>query len=182
MEFDINKNNPLVKSLLPVIKLYEGYRQNFYICSKDKVTIYYGRNVEDNPFTSKEYKIIRRNIKEYGDTSATHLIIGEEILKHDIANTIYYAFNWIGEKNFKHLPEPAKEVITEMCFILGPIRLKKFTGLKTALLNKNYTLAAREVKYKKGTDLNSPLSQLYIDIKELRGEHLYTKMLSAKNN
>lgn len=46
--------------LIKQLKCHEGFRSNYYLCSRGKRTIGYGRNVDDNPFTELEVAYLGR--------------------------------------------------------------------------------------------------------------------------
>ena len=53
--------NLIMMNLIEQLKRHEGFRSDYYQCSADKKTIGYGRNVDNNPFSSEELKMLGRD-------------------------------------------------------------------------------------------------------------------------
>ena len=51
----------LMMNLIEQLKEHEGFRANYYLCSSNKKTIGYGRNLDNNPFSNKELAILGRS-------------------------------------------------------------------------------------------------------------------------
>jgi len=49
-------------NLIEQLKRHEGFRSDYYQCSANKKTIGYGRNVDNNPFSTKELKMLGRDV------------------------------------------------------------------------------------------------------------------------
>lgn len=109
-------------SLLERIKEHEGLRLKPYRCTAGKLTIGYGRNIEDRGISREE---------------------AEYLLVNDIANCkaqVLKEFPWsVGLDNAR------REVLIEMCFQLGINRLSLFTKMLRALQSGNYAKAADEM-------------------------------------
>lgn len=104
------------------IKRHEGFREKPYRCTAGKLTIGYGRNIEDNGITEAEASFLLDN----------DLKRCEEECRQ--------TFSW-----FDNLDDIRRSVIVEMDFNLG---LKKFLGFKKMLAaceKQDYELAAREM-------------------------------------
>lgn len=100
---------------------HEGLRLKPYRCSKGKLTIGVGRNIEDNGITENE---------------ALHL------LDNDISRVTkelkrYHWYEW--------LPEQKKAVLIDMCFNLGLSRFKGFKKMIKAIEDRDYYRAAEEM-------------------------------------
>ncbi len=104
------------------IKQHEGYRRKPYRCTEGKLTIGYGRNIEDNGITEAEASFLLDNDLKRCESECRK------------------AFSW-----FDGLDDTRRSVIVEMDFNLG---LKKFLNFKKMLAaceKKDYELAAREM-------------------------------------
>lgn len=100
----------------------EALKLKLYKCKANKWTIGVGHNIQDNGIT--------KDIAMY-------------ILKSDIDMTIKDLkanFLW-----FKNLDSYRKEVIINMCFNLGIVKLKKFTKTIKALKKGDYVKASIEM-------------------------------------
>lgn len=104
------------------IKTHEGYRRKPYLCPAGKLTIGYGRNIEENGITEAEASFLLDN----------DIKISEEECRR--------AFCW-----FDNLDEIRRGVIVEMHFNMGLKRLKTFKKMLAACEKKDYELAAREM-------------------------------------
>lgn len=104
------------------IKQHEGFRGKPYRCTAGKLTIGYGRNIEDNGITEAEASFLLDNDLKRCESECRQI------------------FYW-----FDNLDDTRRSVIVEMDFNLG---LKKFLGFKKMLAaceKKDYELAAREM-------------------------------------
>lgn len=104
------------------VKAHEGLRLKPYRCSAGKLTIGYGRNLEDNGISKEEAEIMLDNDLE-------------KCRKECLAN-----FNWYG-----NLDKIRQGVIQEMALNLGMSRLKGFKKMLLAIEIGNYTLASQEM-------------------------------------
>lgn len=112
----------LIQGVTDQIKLDEGLRLKLYKCSADKMTIGYGRNIEDNGITQEEAELLLRN-----DIRSTK-------------NELAFKFDW-----FLLLPEEKQGVLINMCFNLGLTRLLKFKKMLLALESGDYYEAAAQM-------------------------------------
>lgn len=103
------------------IKKCEGYNSHPYPDTAAKLTIGWGRNL---------------------DITGISLDEAELMLDNDIATAIkdLNPLSW-----YSIQPPNTKEALVNMCFNLGIARLLQFKDLITALEQRNYALAAREV-------------------------------------
>ena len=104
-----------------LIKKHEGLRLKPYKCTAGKLTIGYGRNLEDN------------GISEYE---------AETMLYNDIQRC--YA-ECIKFKCWNGLNEARQSVLLDMCYNLGISRLKNFKKMFAALERGEYKTAATEM-------------------------------------
>lgn len=109
-------------SLIDQIARHEGLRLKPYRCSAGKMTIGYGRNLEDTGITEPEARIL---------------------LVNDIARAqqaIHSRLPWsLG------LPQPAQDVLCNMAFNLGVDGLLQFKQFLAALQSRDYPTAADEM-------------------------------------
>jgi lysozyme len=109
-------------TLLERIKRHEGLRLKPYRCSSGKLTIGYGRNLEDNGISAAE---------------------ADSLLNEDIKRCeaeCQKAFPW-----FTQLNSTRQGVIVELDFNLGLTRLLGFKKMLAACEQGNYEQAAREM-------------------------------------
>ena len=94
-----------MSKLLEQIKRHEGLKLTPYKCTAGKLTIGYGRNIEDNGITEQEASML---------------------LKNDIAKTKaeLQQFEW-----YCSLDQVRRDCIVNMCFNLGLPTLLKFTNM-----------------------------------------------------
>lgn len=104
-----------------LIKKHEGLRLKPYKCTAGKLTIGYGRNIEDNGISQTE---------------------AEQMLYNDIQNC-YFACSKFPFWN--KINEARQAVLLDMCFNLGISRLKQFKKMLAALDRADYTSAALEM-------------------------------------
>lgn len=109
-------------NILERIKQNEGLRLKPYRCTAGKLTIGYGRNIEDNGITEAEASFL---------------------LENDIKNSeaeCCRAFSW-----FQKLDDIRRGVIIELCFNMGLKRLRGFKKMLAACECGNYDNAAAEM-------------------------------------
>lgn len=104
-----------------LIKKHEGLKLKPYKCPAGKMTIGYGRNLEDN------------GISEYE----------AEVLLHDDIQTCYA--QCIKLACWNKLSEVRQAVLLDMCYNLGITRLKQFKKMLAALEVGAYNRAAAEM-------------------------------------
>ena len=101
----------------------EGVRLKPYRCSKGKLTSGVGRNLDDKGLSKEEALFLLQNdIKEAVD-----------ICKKE------FSF-------FKNLNQTRQIILIDMCFNLGINRLKTFKKMIKAIENKDFSLAAEEMR------------------------------------
>lgn len=108
--------------MLEHVKDAEGLRLYPYRCSADKLTIGYGRNLEDNGIRRSEATSMLRN-----DLN--------DVLTH--CRTFDY---------WNDLDPVRQLVVADMVFNLGAHRFNLFKKLQAALRLRDFTLAAHEMK------------------------------------
>ena len=104
-----------------LIKKHEGLRLKPYRCSSQKITIGYGRNLQDNGITLEE---------------------AETMLQHDVGAAIKEAESL---PFFASLNEPRQAVIVDMVFNLGLPRFGMFKKMIAAIECELWHVAANEM-------------------------------------
>ncbi len=104
------------------IKKHEGLRLKPYRCTAGKLTIGYGRNLEDNGITEEEAHFLLMNDLEKS---------WDECCK---------AFSWISK-----MDKIRQGVIVELCFNMGLGRLKGFKKMLAACERGDYKTASVEM-------------------------------------
>jgi len=106
------------------IKQDEGLRLHPYTCTAGKVTIGYGRNLDDVGITAEE---------------------AEHLLTSDIEVARLDAEQFTGSAVWDGLTPARKAVIINMAFNLGITRLSQFKRLHNSLALSSYDEAAKEM-------------------------------------
>lgn len=108
--------------LIQQLKRQEGFRAKPYFCTANKLTIGYGRNLDDVGVTESE---------------------AAELLRQDIARARHDVFVNIA---IAHLLDDARvDVLINMCFNMGIYRLMSFKKMLTALEQRDYVQASAEM-------------------------------------
>lgn len=109
-------------ALLEHLKIEEGFRSFPYLCTAKKLTIGYGRNIEDVGITEEE---------------------GEQLLTNDIlrASKQLDDSKWI---NTEQLNGPRRMAMIAMIFQLGLGTVKRFKKMITAINQGDWSKAAYE--------------------------------------
>lgn len=111
-----------MNNLIDLVKKHEGLRLKPYRCTAGKLTIGYGRNIEDKGISKKEAKYLLENDLEQVKEELRLLLLFWDILS-----------------------EVRRAVLMDMCFNLGLNGFMKFKKMLSALENKDYELAAKEM-------------------------------------
>lgn len=109
-----------------LIKRHEGLRLKPYKCTAGKITIGYGRNLEDSGVTEAE---------------------ASAMLDHDIEECLV-GLSQIFPK-FSQMPEKVQCVLVDMLFNLGLTRFMQFKKMIQAVKDQDYKRAAAEMKASK---------------------------------
>ena len=107
-----------------LVKDHEGCRLHPYTDTVGKVTIGYGRNLDDRGVTLAE---------------------ATAMLDHDLGVAKADAKSWLGESCWEELSDVRKAVLIDLSFNLGRSRLRGFVQLKKALHIGKYSKAADEM-------------------------------------
>ena len=110
-----------VSNLLDLVKRHEGLRLKPYLCTADKLTIGYGRNLEDMGISEDE---------------ATYLLQTDI----DRCYSELSVFTW-----FDELDQIRQEALISMLFNLGLPRFLTFKKMIARLKEKRYSEAANEM-------------------------------------
>ena len=114
--------NTLLNSVREQLKQDEGLRLKPYKCTAGKLTIGYGRNIEEKGITEEE---------------ANHLLLNDIIATEKELSQKQPVYNTLDDKR--------KEVLLNMCFQLGYPKLSLFKKFFKALEQKDYYLASLEM-------------------------------------
>lgn len=124
------------------IKTDEGYRAEPYICPAGKLTVLYGRNIEDRPFTSDELTSLKEILKAGGTLKDWADKLFEEEIQRLRDESFYI-------KGFARMgaPEEVQNIILNMAYNMGltrfsPARWPKFFA---AVAAQDYQEAARQM-------------------------------------
>lgn len=121
-------------NLVEQLKVHEGFRSNYYLCTANKKTIGYGRNVEANPLPLSLYRDF--DIEPMTTDEAEHLLledithVGDMLLRH---------FNYL------HLSSARQAVLINMAFNMGVSGLLLFKNMFKAISNYDFESAAVEM-------------------------------------
>ncbi|AMO55644.1 hypothetical protein GZ77_09070 [Endozoicomonas montiporae] len=105
-----------------LIRHHEGFRSRPYRCTAGKLTIGYGRNIEDNGITRDE---------------------AEQLLANDV-----YDCRQVLIRNllfWDQLDRVRQTVLVDMCFNLGWPKFSQFRKMINALALRDFSLAAKEM-------------------------------------
>lgn len=102
------------------LKQDEGYENMPYICTAGKLTIGYGRNLQDNGISKDEAELMLENDMKRAEK--------------DLLTQQWYL----------DAPPSVKDALFNMCFNLGLPRLLGFKRMIAAIKAKDWTLAAKE--------------------------------------
>lgn len=113
----------IIEKYAHLTKDFEELRLKPYKCSAGKLTIGYGRNLQDVGITQEEADIM---------------------FARDFINAAKTA-----KKLAPDIAEPAFYVLTDMIFNMGDTRIKEFKNMLAALSKKDYKTAADEMENSK---------------------------------
>ena len=110
-----------MNKLISMLKRHEGRRLKPYLCTADKLTIGYGRNLDGNGISEDEALYLLQN-----DIDACYSELN--------------VFNW-----FQELDQVRQEALVDMRFNLGLPRFLSFKKMIARLIAKEYSQAAEEI-------------------------------------
>ncbi|HQA83703.1 MAG TPA: glycoside hydrolase family protein [Syntrophales bacterium] len=114
-------------------KRNEGIRYRPYLCSAKRITIGWGRNLQDNGISRDEAEYLFRNDWNRAVRSCLDVVPG-----------------------FDRLSEPRRAVLIDMAYQLGGIGLWRFERMLAAVRRGDFDLAAREILDSKYAREDSP--------------------------
>lgn len=139
----------------------EGIRLKPYKCSKGKITIGIGRNLEGNPLTpdecmtmllarphikvnNTEIKLLRQmllnDFYENGITQQEAFYLFDNDLRK-VKEQLFSAFPWLHTHN-----EEVQNILFNMCFQMGITKLRTFKKTLRHIQDGNHKLAAAEMR------------------------------------
>ena len=110
-----------MSQLIDQLKRHEGYRSKPYTCSAGKLTIGYGRNLDDVGISDEEAEV---------------MLESDVLIAQQAANTLDY---------YETLDSVRQDVIVNMIFNMGMTRFLGFKNMNAALYVKDYNLASTEM-------------------------------------
>jgi len=113
------------KDVFELIKKHEGFSKKLYKCPAGKLTIGYGRNIEDCGISKDE---------------------AEYFLKNDILKSIDDLYFIFGYDFFNSLNDEWKIVLIDMMYNLGANGFKRFKRMIKAIKMKDFESAINEMK------------------------------------
>ncbi len=113
-----------IDEIAEALKREEGFSAHAYLCSENRLTIGYGRNVD-----------------ELGGIGISP-DEADLLLRNDIDRTIQECEQWDW---FRDLQPSQQSVLIQLCFQLGYPRLTKFKRMLAALAEQDYETAADEL-------------------------------------
>ena len=111
-----------IESLKENVKKYEGLKLKPYLCPAKKLTIGYGRNIQDVGITKKEADLL---------------------LENDLLNIKLTLIDKLSF--FTSLDDVRQNVLIEMAYNMGVPRLLKFKNTLNFIKNKDYEKASIEM-------------------------------------
>lgn len=126
-------------NLIEQLKKHEGFEPDYYQCTADKKTIGYGRNVDSNPFTSEELKMLGRDnfdVIPMTEDEAEVLLVNDV---NKVERAIKSLLPW------DRLCPARQAVCTNMAFNLGVNGFSRFKRMIAAVNEGYFTRAAIEM-------------------------------------
>ena len=101
------------------LAVHEGFRSKPYRCTSGKLTIGIGRNIEDNPFTEEELRLVDKDYMEKGITKAqAFAILARDIMQFDFELRKKIPF-------YANLDDERQYALLDMAFNMGIGNSKK---------------------------------------------------------
>ncbi len=111
-----------VQNIVKDLKRDEGKRLKPYLCPEGKLTIGYGRNIEDNGISESEAELL-------------------------LSNDVRYCISLLERFDFwVELDAVRRDVLINMCFNLGYTKFARFKRMLQAIQLHDYAQAADEMK------------------------------------
>ena len=135
--------NPDLVRLLALLKLHEGYRKWPYRCTSGKLTIGYGRNLDDKGISDIELGQLER----IGDLNPEDFGISKQGAELLLINDIREVW-WECQRHipaFKDLGDVRRAVLIDMAINMGMRRLLRFVKTLAFIGSGEYVEAADEM-------------------------------------
>lgn len=139
MGFFYARDLTMIINLIEQLKEQEGFRGNYYQCTANKKTIGYGRNVDNNPFSTKELEMLGR---EDFDCEPMTEDEAEQLLLNDVNEVIELIK---GRLPWDVLCDARKAVCVNMAFNIGIAGFFQFKNMLSAISSGDYEKAAVEM-------------------------------------
>ena len=137
-----------IEKFKPMLKKHEGLRLKPYHCTAGKLTIGYGRNLDDRGITEEEAERLLHN----------DILLCSLQLDRDL--------HW-----WKHHPENVQMVLMDMCFNLGIAGLLEFKRTLGYIRDQKYSVAAVEMlKSKWASQVGDRAKELSVLIQDANQE------------
>ncbi|TQF71781.1 glycoside hydrolase family protein [Pseudoalteromonas luteoviolacea] len=148
----------------PLLFRHEGCKLTPYYCSKGRLTIGIGRNLDDNGLSADECAYLDTKGVDYSDIAKTE--ITEDIAIYLLQRDLEYIERRLPElfTNWEELSGVRQDVLRDMAFNLGIKGLSWFTRMRKAIESDNWVDATFEM-------LNSKWAR---DVGNCPGERAYT--------
>ena len=121
---------------------HEGFRAKPYYCTAKKLTVGYGRNLDDNELTSDEKIMLDVHCDlKYPD----HAITKQQAVVLLVADIKKIEVELNRRRFFKKLDEPRKGVLINMAFNLGVSGMMAFKKMVSAIIRGEFEEARDEM-------------------------------------
>lgn len=95
------------------LAVHEGFRSKPYRCTSGKLTIGIGRNIEDNPFTEEELRLVDKDYMEKGITKVqAFAILARDVMQFDFELRKKIPF-------YANLDDERQYALLDMAFNMG---------------------------------------------------------------
>lgn len=98
-----------------------------YLCPAGKLTMLWGRNVEDRPFTTFEVKILKTLLEQRKEPEEAYNEWADQIFLNDLYELELALRRKVGRNQWKAAPTEAKMIILNMGYNMG---LSRFNAAK----------------------------------------------------
>ena len=126
------------KEIVKRLILHEGLRLTPYNCTKNKLTIGVGRNLQNNPLSQQEKEFLGRSDISNGITQEEAIYL----LKNDIKRHLTECYKYI--PFFCELSDERQYALFDMCFNLGIRGLLKFKKMLECMSIGDFRGASKE--------------------------------------
>lgn len=130
---------------MKMTKAFEGLRLKPYKCTAGKLTIGYGRNLDDVGISKEEAEMLFLNDYNNARCNLRALLVANGVKEELLPKNVFYA-------------------LTDMMFNLGYTRMSQFKNLLSELKKGSYESVAREMKNSKWATQVGNRSKKLIDL------------------